>query len=92
MGLKLRTFGDEGKYPVDIRVRADDRKGLLRDIADLVANEGVNMTSTSAKSDPKEQVSVIDATLQIRSSEQVLRILNKLAQMPDVEWARRVTN
>jgi GTP pyrophosphokinase len=78
-------------YPVDIQIVAYDRKGLLRDIADAVSAEGINMLSTSARSDGREDTAVIDATLQIRQSEQIVRILGRLERLPDVLWARRVS-
>lgn len=77
-------------YPVDIRVTAIDRAGLLRDIADVVATEGVNMRSVSAQGKDKRGRAILAATLEIRSSEQLLRVLSKLERMPYVESVRRV--
>ena len=77
-------------YPVDIRVTAIDRAGLLRDIADVVAMEGVNMRSVSAQGKDKRGQAILAATLEIRSSEQLLRVLSKLERMPYVESVRRV--
>ena len=77
-------------YPVEIQIVAVDRKGLLRDIADAVATEGLNMLSTSARSDEREDVAIVDATLQVRQSDQVVRVLTKLERLPAVLSARRV--
>jgi RelA/SpoT family (p)ppGpp synthetase len=78
-------------YPVAIRVLAHDRPGLLRDIADLVAAEGVNMSRSSAGGADRDGIATFDATLQIRKSEQLVRILTKLERLPDVLFARRIT-
>ena len=78
-------------YPVAIRVLAHDRPGLLRDIADLVSAEGVNMSQSSAGGADRDGIAVFDATLQIRQNEQLVRILTKLERLPDVLSARRVT-
>lgn len=78
-------------YPVRIRIVGHDRPGLLRDIADLMVTENINMVDTSARSDEKEQTATIDATLRISSSEQLLRVLHRLERMPAVLHARRVT-
>jgi RelA/SpoT family (p)ppGpp synthetase len=78
-------------YPVAIRVLAHDRPGLLRDIADLVSAEGVNMSKSAAGGADRDGIAVFDATLQIRQNDQLVRILNKLERLPDVLSARRVT-
>ncbi len=77
-------------YPVQIRVAAHDRKGLLRDIADLVATEGINLTSTSARTEENEGTAIIDTTLQISNAEQLVRILAKIERLPFVLTARRL--
>ena len=77
-------------YPVQIQVLAYDRKALLHDITEVIATEGINMTSTSAKSTGKDDTCLVEATLQIRNSEQVLRLLSRLQRLPDVLSARRV--
>jgi RelA/SpoT family (p)ppGpp synthetase len=77
-------------YPVAIRVLAYDRPGLLRDIADLVASEGVNMSQSSAGGADRDGIATFDATLQIRQNDQLVRILTKLERLPDVVSARRI--
>ncbi len=79
---------DAGTYPVSIRVLANDRPGLMRDISDVVSKEGVSMSSTAAASS-KGATAVVTATLLVRSSEQVVRILNRIDQLSDVLEARR---
>jgi RelA/SpoT family (p)ppGpp synthetase len=78
-------------YPVTIRVLGYDRPGLLRDVADLVATEGVNMSQSSASNADREGIATLDATLQIRQNDQLVRILTKLERLPDVLSARRIT-
>jgi GTP pyrophosphokinase len=77
-------------YPVEIQIVAGDRKGLLRDIADLVATEGINMTSTTARQ-ADDDLCIVETTLQIRANEQLVRVLTKLGRLEDVTSARRLT-
>jgi len=77
-------------YPVSLRILADDRAGLLRDIADVVAAEGINLAQTNAVKHPKDQSSTITVTLEIRSSEQVVRILHKIERIKGTRSVRRV--
>jgi GTP pyrophosphokinase len=78
-------------YPVQIEVVAADRAGLLRDIADVVASEGVNMSAASAGNRDKEGAARLRATLEIRQSEQLVRVMTKLERLPYVRYVHRVT-
>ncbi len=88
MPLSWGSRGDE-TYPVDIVITANDRKGLLRDIADTVAQESINMTSTAARSGADPDEAIIESTLAIRSSDQLGRVLTRLERLRGVISARR---
>jgi GTP pyrophosphokinase len=77
-------------YPVALQIVAADRAGLLRDIADVVAAEGVNIANTSAVRQPKEDSSAITVLLEIRAAEQVERIIHRIERMPGTSSVRRV--
>ena len=64
-------------YPVKIRLEAWDRDGLLRDVAAVVAEDKISMSSASAISHP-DRTSTIRATLEITDVEKLGRILTKL--------------
>ena len=71
------------EYPVAIRVHAWDRDGLLRDVANVIADNHVNMLSVSAVANP-DRTATINATLQITSVQQLSLVLAKLEQVRDV--------
>jgi GTP pyrophosphokinase len=77
-------------YPVQLQIIALDRPGLLRDIAEVVALEGVNMTSTAARGSDADENAIVDTTVQIRNSEQLGRVLAKLERLRNVLSARRI--
>ena len=79
------------KYPVQIEVLAADRAGLLRDIAYVVASEGINMLAAAAGERDKSGAARLRATLEIRQSEQLVRVMNKLERLAYVQSVRRVT-
>lgn len=81
--------GDQQVYPVTIKVRAFDRGGLLRDIADIVAKENVNMRSANAITNKKDHSAVITATLEIHTAAQLSRILHLVSRLPNVLEAYR---
>jgi guanosine-3',5'-bis(diphosphate) 3'-pyrophosphohydrolase len=64
-------------YPVNIRLECWDRDGLLRDVAAVVAEDKINMSSASAISHA-DRTSTIRATLEITDIEKLGRILTKL--------------
>ena len=78
-------------YTMIVRVIAHDRSGLLRDITTIVANEKVNVLGLSSRLDSKQQIATMDIDLQVNNQEALNRVLNKLAQLPDVIEAKRLT-
>ena len=82
---------DQAVYPVQVQVRAIDRAGLIHDISGVVMAEGINMASTNAIAGRKDGISVITATLEIASADQLTRILNKIDRLPNVIEVRRMT-
>lgn len=64
-------------YPVKINLEAWDRDGLLRDVATVVAEDKINMSTVSAISH-SDRTCLIRATLEITDIEKLGRILSKL--------------
>jgi GTP pyrophosphokinase len=71
-------------YPVVIKVRAWDRDGLLRDIATVIAEAGVNMRKVSSASVQKTNLATLTATLEITAISQLIGILDKIERLPNV--------
>jgi GTP pyrophosphokinase len=77
------------RYPVDIQVQASDRKGLLRDISSAITNEDVDVLGVNTHSDRSNDTATMRFTVEIAGMQQLSRILNKVAQVPDVIDVRR---
>ncbi|RLT44704.1 MAG: bifunctional (p)ppGpp synthetase/guanosine-3',5'-bis(diphosphate) 3'-pyrophosphohydrolase [Chloroflexi bacterium] len=78
-------------FPVSIQVRAYDRAGLLRDVTGLVADEKINMRSAEAITGMKNNMALINATLEITNVSQLTRILTRIERLPNVvDAVRRV--
>jgi guanosine-3',5'-bis(diphosphate) 3'-pyrophosphohydrolase len=75
-------------YPVKVRIEAFDRAGLLRDIATVVADEGIRMSSAQASVDA-DTTATITATLEIGSVQQLRNVLSRLEGIRDVLEVRR---
>ncbi len=84
------SWGDEQRqyYPVQARLEAWDRVGLLRDITTCVADEKVNMLSVLTNVHDDRTVTVL-MTLEVDGIKQLSRILQKLEGIRDVYDVRR---
>lgn len=77
-------------YSLVVRVTANDRSGLLRDITTILANEKVNVLGVSSRSDTRKQLATIDMDIEIYNHQVLGRVLARLNQVPDIIDARRL--
>jgi GTP pyrophosphokinase len=75
-------------YPVDIRIIAYDRDGLLRDVSTVIAEEGINMKQVQV--DVLQNQATFDLTLEVGNISQLSRVLTVLENLPNVMEARRI--
>lgn len=71
-------------YLVPTIVIARDRPGLLRDVAAVVSDAGINMTSVASTTNMSVQRAIITATLEISSLDQIEPVYEKLRQVKNV--------
>ncbi len=79
----------QSAYSVDIIIEAYDRYGLLRDITALLDSERINISALQTLSDKRKNTVDMQVTAEIRSFDELSRILTKLNQLPNVASARR---
>ena len=65
-------------YTMVVRIIANDRSGLLRDITTILANEKVNVLGVSSRIEMKQQIATIDMDMQIFDQNSLERVLNKI--------------
>lgn len=75
-------------YPVDVRIKAYDRDGLLRDVSTVIAEEGINMKQVQVDVDKNQ--ATFDLTLEVDNISQLSRVLTILENLPNVMEARRI--
>jgi GTP pyrophosphokinase len=75
-------------YPVDIKIEAWDRQGLMRDIATVVAENRVNMSALEVHV-YDDKTAVVTATVEIDSLAQLSRVMEKLEGVKDVHTVAR---
>lgn len=76
-------------YPVDIKIDAYDRHGLLRDITAYFASEKINVLGIQTYTEKNSHEAHIQLTLEITALEQLNHILSRLKQIPNVTRAWR---
>ena len=80
----------EDSYPVEVVVEAYDRKGLLRDVTAVVSNEAVNIVALDSNTDARTHIVYTRLTVEVRDIKQLSRVLDRLAQLPNVSECRRL--
>jgi len=85
-------WGDrgDGSYSVDVQVRGFDRKGLLKDIANLIAQHGVHVLAINSRNDDASGLVEFTFTLKVRDFDQLGQLLGRLNAVPGVDDARRL--
>jgi GTP pyrophosphokinase len=76
-------------YPVDLMVKAYDRQGLVRDISNIVANDGIAILGLNLNTDRKERLACINFSIEISGLTSLGQILAKLRKIPSVIEVRR---
>ena len=77
------------RYPVDLRLRAFDRSGLIRDISSILADAGVNISDMRSHTDRNSMETIMDISMEIPDLPTLSTLITKLEQLPNVVSARR---
>jgi GTP pyrophosphokinase len=80
----------QSRFLVDIRVLAGDRKGLLRDISSVFANAEIDVLGVNTQSDRRHDQASMRFTVEVMDMAQLSRVIERLAQVPDVIDVRRL--
>jgi GTP pyrophosphokinase len=84
------TLHSESALPVRIRVQALDRRGLLRDVSDVMALEKLSIEGVNSDTDPVDRIATIVMRTAVRDHAQLGRVLQRLSAVPNVLRAERV--
>jgi GTP pyrophosphokinase len=78
-----------GEFPVDIDVQAFDRRGLVRDVSAALADDRISIQGMTTATDQRDNVAHMHISIAITGLTQLSRVLNRIAQLPNVLSARR---
>jgi len=77
----------EARFPVDVRVLAQDRQGLLRDISEVFSREKLNVIGVNTASQRGE--AQMQFTLEVTDADALRRALAQVSEVKGVIAARR---
>jgi len=85
------SWGQDQKntYPMTIQIHAFDRKGLLKDVSTVFADEKVNVLEMNTRTETKDQSVRMEVLAEIESLEAMSKLLSKIDQLSNVFSARR---
>ncbi|RKD28018.1 GTP pyrophosphokinase [Caminicella sporogenes DSM 14501] len=78
-------------YQTEIQVIAPDRKGLLSEITNIISEAKLHVTAVNAKT-TKEKLAIINLTIEISNTDQLLKVMNKFRTMQGIIDVKRVTS
>lgn len=84
-------WGDDygGGFKIRVRIIANDRNGLLKDITTVLATEKSGVQSMNTATDTKTQTATVDLELELSNLDVLARVLTKLNQLNGVIQAQR---
>ena len=85
------STGQQDLLAVKISIEAFDRRGLLRDISDLIAEERLSIEGVSSDTDPVDRVARFEVRLGVPDNAALTRLTKRLARIPNVFKVRRAT-
>jgi GTP pyrophosphokinase len=89
--LTVEWSGTNGASPsVELSVSAYDRRGLVRDITDVLAYERLSIEAMTTTTDRVAGTAHVLVTTAVDDLEQLARVLKRLAAVPNVIHARRL--
>lgn len=88
INVSWTTMGQQ-RYLAPVIITARDRSGLIHDIAAVVSEAGVNMTSVSSHIAGNREQAIITITLEIENLGQMQNVLKKLEGVKDITSVER---
>lgn len=83
--------GETKCYPVDIHISSFDRRGLLKDITEILAKCNVNITAMNTLSNSRNSTADMKITLEVSGIEQLSQVLAKINQLPNIIEVNRIS-
>ena len=84
------SAAESARIPAGVSIEAFDRRGLLRDISDLIAEEHLSIEGVTSRTDPADRIARFEVRLTVRDAADLARLQRKLGKIPNVFQVRRL--
>jgi GTP pyrophosphokinase len=81
--------GGDRAFPVDVNIRAYDRRGLVRDISGVLADSKINIHAMNTLTHETDGIADINIKITVRDLEELARVLARIQTLPNVLSAAR---
>lgn len=81
--------GSDRSFPVEINVRAFDRRGLVRDITGVLADSKINIQGMNTVTNEADGIADINLRITVQDLEELSRVLGRVQGLPNIMSARR---
>ncbi len=89
--IEVEWGGQSGSvYPVEVSMIAYQRTGLMQDISTILANLKINLLNINSNTNKDDQMVYTRLTMEIHSVDELVIIIDKLSQLPNVQDVRRI--
>ena len=82
--------GAQSVYPVEVSLSAFQRTGLMQDISTILANQNINLLTINSSTNQAEQMVRSKLTIEIHSVDELVVVIDKLSQVPNVQEVKRI--
>jgi GTP pyrophosphokinase len=80
---------EERTFPARIRIEAFDRRGLVRDISGVLADERISIEAMNTRTNAADNIATLDVTVKVHGLDELSRLLSRFSTLPNVVSARR---
>lgn len=80
---------EDQSFPVDVNVRAFDRRGLVRDITAVLADSKINIHAMNTTTHEADGIADMNLKITVRDLQELSRVLARIQGLPNIVSARR---
>jgi GTP pyrophosphokinase len=80
---------EDRSFPVEVNVRAFDRRGLVRDISSVLADSKINIHAMNTVTDAGDGIADMNLKVTVHDLQELSQVLTRIQGLPNVLSARR---
>ncbi len=79
----------ERRFPVRLEIEAYDRRGLVRDVSAVLADQKISIEAMNTVTNARDNTASIGLTVSVHGLDELSRLLARLGALPNVISAKR---